>query len=61
VVPFRVPSIYTEALVGTLAKITTPVAWGVIIVLTIRGSMTADDGAGVSTGLMDRALTDGSG
>jgi len=62
VVPFRVLSIYTEALVGTLSRIRTPVAWGVTVVLTIttRGFMITDGGAVVITGLMYMARIDGS-
>jgi hypothetical protein len=62
VVPFREPSTYTEALVGTLSRIRTPVVCGVTIVLTTtRGFMITDGGAVVITGLMDRALICGSG
>jgi hypothetical protein len=61
VVPFRALSTYTEALVGTLSRIRTPVVWGVMIVLTNRGFMITDVGAGVITGLIDMELIDGSG
>jgi hypothetical protein len=63
VVPFRALSTYTEALVGTLSRIRTPVVWGVTVVLTIttRGFMITDGGAGVITGLIDMELIDGSG
>jgi len=63
VVPFRVLSTYTEALVGTLSRIRTPVVWGVTVVLTIttRGFMITDGGAVVITGLIDMELIDGSG
>ena len=60
-VPFRVLSIYTEALVGTLSRIRTPIVWGVMIVLTTRGFMITDVGDGVITGLIDMELIDGSG
>ena len=62
-VPFRVLSIYTEALVGTLSRIRTPVAWGVTVVLTIttRGFMITDGGAVVITGLIDMECINGSG
>ena len=62
VVPFRVLSTYTEALVGTLSRIRTPAAWGVTVVLTItnRGFMITDGGAVVITGLMYMARIDGS-
>jgi hypothetical protein len=61
VVPFRVLSTYTEALIGTLSRIRTPVAWGVMIVLTNRGFMITDVGAVVITGLINMELIDGSG
>jgi hypothetical protein len=61
VVPFRALSTYTEALVGTLSRIRTPVVWGVIIVLTTRGFMITDGGAVVITGLINMELIDGSG
>ena len=62
-VPFRVLSTYTEALVGTLSRIRTPVAWGVTVVLTIttRGFMITDGGAVVITGLIDMECINGSG
>ena len=62
VVPFRVPSTYTEALAGTLSRIRTPVACGITVVLTTTlGLMITDGGVVVSAGLKDWALIHGSG
>jgi hypothetical protein len=61
VVPFRVLSTYTEALVGTLSRIRKPVVWGVMIVLTTRGFMITNVGDVVITGLIDTEHIDGSG
>jgi hypothetical protein len=62
VLPFRIPSIYTKALGGTLSRNRTPVACGGTVVLTTtRGLMITDGGAVVVSGLIDRERIDGSG